>query len=390
MHDHLDLDLRTRSSPIAVTSPDAAPTKRRDEVFASARIASARNRPNISSTSLVAAPVANRRARRRRRRRASRGARASTSQRDMPRDAAADALAGQVAVVSGASRGIGRACALALARRGVNVVVAAKSATESATLPGTVHGVARECDAVATRGARAMGCVVNLLDEASILACVARAKARYGRIDVLVNNASALWWQDIEDTPTKKYDLIQGVNARGAFVLTRACLREMRAGGRGGRVISMGPPLPKSYKEYETKTAYYMSKCGMSMVALGAAAEGEKYGVTGNALWPATIVESLASENFELGSRDNWRKADILADCVVELCCDAHTTGQTLIDDEYLQTRGAKFPEDFVKYRCNPDVEPKRLLAPGSESAGWDVRRGDVKKLSKDKARSRL
>jgi NAD(P)-dependent dehydrogenase (short-subunit alcohol dehydrogenase family) len=308
----------------------------------------------------------------------------------MPRDAAADALAGKVAVVSGASRGIGRACALALARRGVNVVVAAKSATESATLPGTVHGVARECDAVATHGARAMGCVVNLLDEASILACVARAKARYGRIDVLVNNASALWWQDIEDTPTKKYDLIQGVNARGAFVLTRACLREMRAGGRGGRVISMGPPLPKSYKEYETKTAYYMSKCGMSMVALGAAAEGEKYGVTGNALWPATIVESLASENFELGSRDNWRKADILADCVVELCCDAQTTGQTLIDDEYLQTRGAKFPEDFVKYRCNPDVEPKRLLAPGSESAGWDVRRGDVKKLSKDKARSRL
>ena len=87
---------------------------------------------------------------------------------------------------------------------------------------------------------------------------------------------------------------------------------------------------------------------------------------------------------------DLVQRKDILADCVVELCCDAHTTGQTLIDDEYLQTRGAKFPEDFVKYRCNPDVEPKRLLAPGSESAGWDVRRGDVKKLSKDKARSRL
>ena len=310
----------------------------------------------------------------------------------MPRDADADAdaLAGKVVVVSGASRGIGRACALALARRGVNVVVAAKSATESATLPGTVHGVARECDAVATRGARAMACVMNLLDEASIERCVARAMARYGRVDAVVNNASALWWQDIEDTPTKKYDLIQGVNARGAFVLTRACMRAMRAGGRGGTVISMGPPLPRSYKEYETKTAYYMSKCGMSMVALGAAAEGEKYGVTGNALWPATIVESLASENFELGARDNWRKADILADCVVELCCDAQTTGQTLIDDEYLQTRGAKFPEDFVKYRCNPDVEPPRLLAPGSESAGWDVRRGDVKKLSKDKARSKL
>ena len=302
----------------------------------------------------------------------------------------ADDLVGRVAVVTGASRGIGRACALALARLGVNVVCAAKTAetSTSTNLPGSVRAVAAECDAVAAEGAEALAYVMNLLDERSIVACVETTVKKYGRLDILINNASALWWQDVVDTPTKKYDLIQGVNARGAFVMTRECLGWMKRGGYG-RVISMGPPLPTSYREYETKTAYYMSKCGMSMVALGAAAEGERYGITGNALWPATIVESSASENFQLGERDNWRKADILADCVVHLCCDPQTTGQTLIDDEYLRARGAT-DEDFVKYRCNPEVEPPRLLAPGSTAAGWDVRRGDVRALTADKARSKL
>lgn len=295
-------------------------------------------------------------------------------------------LAGRVAVVTGASRGIGRAVALALARAGARVVCAAKSggATSTSSLPGDVHGVAREC------GNGSIGVVTNVLDERSMIACVETAVRTFGRVDILVNNASALWWQDIEDTPTKKYDLINGVNSRGSFIMTRECMRVMKKGGYG-RVINMGPPIPDAsrFREYETKTAYYISKCGMTMVALGAAAEGRKHGITGNSLWPATIVESLASENFQLGERDNWRKADILADCVVQLCLDGNTTGQMLIDDEYLRTRGA-VDEDFVKYRCNPDVEPPRLLAPGSSVAGWDVRRGDVKALAKDKARSKL
>lgn len=110
-------------------------------------------------------------------------------------------------------------------------------------------------------------------------------------------------------------------------MLTRACLREMRAGGRGGWVILMGLLLLKSYKEYEMKMVYYMFKCGMSMVVFGVVAEGEKYGVIGNALWSATIVESLVSENFEFGLWDNWCKVDILVDCVVELCCDVYMMG---------------------------------------------------------------
>ena len=123
----------------------------------------------------------------------------------------------------------------------------------------------------------------------------------------------------------------------------------------------MGPPLPKHFTEYAGKTAYYMSKCGMSMVALGAAAEGEGCNITGNALWPATIIESLAATNFKLGERETWRKASILADCVVQLCGDEKTTGETLIDDLYLAKLDGK-----------------------TSGGDWRIKRGDVKKLKKD------
>ena len=171
-------------------------------------------------------------------------------------------------------------------------------------------------------GARALPFVLDLRDEAACVACVKHVVATLGGVDILVNNASALWWQSIVETPTKKYDLIQSINARGAFVMTRECLPHMLSKG-WGRVVCMGPPIPSGFRAYAGKTAYYMSKCGMTMVALGAAAEGAGRGVTGNSLWPATIIESLASENFELGDKTQWRKATILADAVMQLMDDA-------------------------------------------------------------------
>ena len=300
-------------------------------------------------------------------------------------------LRGKVAIVTGGSRGIGREVCLALARQGCDVVVAAKSATAPKTLPGTVHTVASEVDAVGARtGARALAVVCDLRDARACDACVDATLERFGRVDILVNNASALWWQSIEDTPVNKYDLIQSVNARGAFLMTKRCVPIMIQ-NRWGRVVSMGPPLPKRHTQYKNKTAYFMSKCGMSMVALGIAAEHDGV-VKANALWPATVVESLASENFQLGSRKNWRKATILADCVVQLCGDERTNGQTLIDDEYLVNRGLA-RQELARYRCDPDTEPPRLLAEHSGTDGggdWDVKRGSVKALREDRARSKL
>ena len=151
--------------------------------------------------------------------------------------------------------------------------MAAKSAVAQKTLPGTIYTVCEEIARLRT-GAVGYPVILDLRDEHACIACVGETIERFGRVDILVNNASALWWHAIPETPTKKFDLIHSINARGAFLMTRECLPHMARNGYG-RVISMGPPLPKSYKSYAGKTAYYMSKCGMSMVALGVAAEGE-------------------------------------------------------------------------------------------------------------------
>ena len=252
-------------------------------------------------------------------------------------------LAGKTAIVTGASRGIGRECALALARQGANIVLAAKSTEPQPTLPGTIFTVAKEVEAL---GVKALPFALDLRDAERAQACVDASMDTFGRVDILVNNASALWWQDMVDTPTKKFDLIMGINARGAFSMTQACLPHMFAGGFG-RVITMSPPVVSNASAFRGKTAYNMSKMGMTMVALGAAAEGRGRGVTGNSLWPATIVESLASKNFQLGvwsthgcvrpthmgtlpsphprfagDPSQWRKPSILADCVVKLCLE--------------------------------------------------------------------
>ena len=269
-------------------------------------------------------------------------------------------LRGKVAIVTGGSRGVGRETCLALARCGCAVVVAAKSATPQPTLPGTIHTVAAEVEAL---GASALAFQLDLRDETNCVACVKAVVAKFGRVDILVNNASALWWHTIAETPTKKFDLIQSINARGAFIMTRECLPHM-SNGRYGRVICMGPPLPKTYKSYAGKTAYYMSKCGMTMVALGAAAEGEKMGagtnVTGNSLWPATIVESLASTNFQRGDRKYWRKASILADCVTQLCAHVRRAGARGPDVRWIYARSLHHLCPVTPFGCTRVSRPSR------------------------------
>ena len=155
-----------------------------------------------------------------------------------------------------------------------------------------------------------------------------------------------------------------------------------------GRVINMSPPIRLDLEVMAGHTAYNISKYGMTMVALGVAGEFQGQGITGNSVWPATVVESQASINFQLGERKDWRKATILADCVMSIVSEPDTfTGNMLIDDTYLRSTGFE-DEDFIIYRCDPSVEPPRVLDQTKDNDVAEYRtmakRGDVKDLKQD------
>jgi NAD(P)-dependent dehydrogenase (short-subunit alcohol dehydrogenase family) len=301
-----------------------------------------------------------------------------------PKIQAAD-LHGKVAIITGSTRGIGKKCALALAKQGCNIVIAAKSTTEQPNLPGSIYSVA---DEISKLGVQALPVMVDMRKLETVEECVRLTVEKFGRIDILINNASALWWHRIDGTPMQKYDLITQINVRGTFALTRLCLPIMEKSGFG-RVISMSPPIETDYRVFDGFTAYNISKFGMTMVAMGAAAEYAGKGITGHSLWPATVIESQASKNFDLGDKSQWRKADILADAVLGLVSAPDTyTGKQLIDDEYLQQELGLSAEDLAVYRWDPEVEPARLLDPKNRKAipsESTFTRGDVRKLDQDK-----
>jgi len=295
-------------------------------------------------------------------------------------------FSGKVALVTGSSRGIGRECCLALARAKCNVIIVAKTTNPHPTLPGTIYSVAEEVKAY---GVECLPLKADLRDHEQIESSVNQAVNTFGRIDILINNASALWWQDIVDTPIKKYDLINSINSRATFAMTRACLTHMSKNG-WGRVITMSPPI--RFNGFAGHTAYNISKFGMTMVALGVAQEYKGKGITGNSLWPATIIESLASKNFKLGDESSWRKPTILSDAVLSIISEPDTfTGNMLIDDVYLRSKGLT-DEDLKIYRCDPNVEPARVLDPYTElSEQFTItKRGDVNQLEKDRPNKSL
>lgn len=289
-------------------------------------------------------------------------------------------LTGRVAIVTGGSRGIGRECCLTLARQGCNIVVAAKSTKGTKELPGSIFTVAEE---VRKLGVKALAVQCNVIHEESVQNCVKKTIEEFGRVDVLINNASSLWWHTIEDTPMKRYDLIHSINARGSFCMAKYCLPHMKK-NKWGRVVCMSPPI--NSEGFRGRTAYNHSKMGMTMVAMGIAEEYRGKGITANALWPATVIESQASINFKLGDPRFWRKADIIADAMLGLIADADFTGHAVIDDEYLKSRHDYTEDDLMQYSCDPSVKPVRALANEAEYARKKemIKRGDVRKLRKD------
>jgi citronellol/citronellal dehydrogenase len=263
----------------------------------------------------------------------------------------------RVAIVTGASRGIGRAIVLGLAKAGHSVVVAAKSTESSDRLPGSIFSVAAEAEAL---GAEALPVQVDVRDEGQVEAMAARALERFGRIDVLVNNAGAMFWQPLMKTPAKRFDLVMAVNARAAFLCCQKVIPSM-AGRRWGHIINMSPPMDLGI--VPGRIAYAISKLGMTMLTLGLAEELKADNVAVNSLWPVTIIESQASINHGLGTPAMWRKADVLVDCVLRLVAKEPSalTGQALLDEDFLRAEGVT---DFSGYACVPGTTPPRLTWP--------------------------
>lgn len=263
-------------------------------------------------------------------------------------------LHGQVAIVTGSSRGIGRAIALGLARAGCHVVVAAKTTEPTEKLPGSIHTVAAEVEAL---GAKALPVKVDVRDADQIENMAAQTLERFGRIDVLVNNAGALHWAGVLDTPPKRFDLVTAVNVRAAFLCCRAVLPAMIRQG-GGHIVNLSPPLDPAI--LPGRVAYGISKLGMTLLTLGLAAEVRRHRVAVNSLWPVTVIESQASIHHRLGTPATWRKPEILADCVVRLAGKdpSEVTGQVLLDEDFLRSEGVT---DFGGYACVPGSDPPRI-----------------------------
>jgi citronellol/citronellal dehydrogenase len=263
-------------------------------------------------------------------------------------------LSGKTMFLSGASRGIGLAIAKAAARAGANVVIAAKTVEANPRLPGTIHSAAAEIEALG--GGACLPLQVDIRDEAQVQAAVTRAVERFGGIDILVNNASAINLTSTEATPMKRFDLMFGVNVRGTFACTQACLPALQESARRSRnphILTLSPPLNLEPRWFAPHVAYTMAKYGMSMCVLGHAAEFRPYGIAVNALWPRTVIQTAALQMIPGIQPEHCRTVDIMADAaMLVLARDATSnTGNFFIDDEVLRAGGVT---DLDKYSVVP------------------------------------
>ena len=263
-----------------------------------------------------------------------------------------NAIKGRTAIITGASRGIGRDLALALAGQGCNVVIAAKTTEKHPTLPGTIYDVADEVEAL---GAKALPFALDIRDEQKIKDCVSTTMKEFGRIDFLINNASAMWWKPIEHTPVQRYDMMQTINSRGTYALSAECLPYMREAGFG-HIVMQSPPI--QLDKLDGMVAYYISKYGMTLSALGIAQEYKKFNVAANAIWPNTLIKTSATIHNKLGNEKLWRKPAILTDAIMGILNQPPSTctGHQFVDEYFM--RDWLHIKNFDKYQCVPGHEP--------------------------------
>jgi citronellol/citronellal dehydrogenase len=262
-------------------------------------------------------------------------------------------LSGKTLFISGASRGIGLAIAKRAARDGANIAIAAKSDQPNPKLPGTIHTAAAEIEAA---GGKALPMQVDIRDENAVASAVEKCADHFGGIDILVNNASAISLTGTMETPMKRFDLMFGVNVRGTFVCSQACIPHLKQSAQAGRnphILNLSPPLSMKARWFAPHVAYTMAKYGMSMCVLGMAEELRRDGIAINALWPRTAIATAALNLIALADPKRGRKPEIMGDAAyVILNRDARScTGNFFIDDEVLASAGIK---DLDQYAVTP------------------------------------
>ncbi|HKH49741.1 MAG TPA: NAD(P)-dependent oxidoreductase [Thermoanaerobaculia bacterium] len=259
-------------------------------------------------------------------------------------------LRGKTLFITGASRGIGKAIALRAAADGANVVIAAKTTEPHPKLPGTIHSAAQEVEAA---GGKALAVQCDIRDEGQVRQAVAQAVQTFGGIDVLVNNASAINLTGTLETPAKRFDLMWGVNARGTFLCSQACIPHLEKAANP-HILTLSPPPNLDPKWFKNHVAYTISKYGMSLCVLGMAEEFKDRGIAVNALWPRTVIATAALAM--LGGTippERCRKPEILADAAhAILTRDSRSaTGQFFIDEDVLRAAGVT---GFERYAVEP------------------------------------
>lgn len=256
--------------------------------------------------------------------------------------------------ITGASRGIGKAIALKLAAEGANIIVAAKSVEENPKLGGTIFSAAKEME---DAGGKALAVQVDIRNEEQIKSAVEQAVEKFGGIDIVINNASAIQLTNTEQTEPKRFDLMHDINVRGTFFVVKTALPYLKK-GNNPHILTLSPPLNMNLKWFKNHVAYTLTKYNMSMMALAWSEEFRSFGIASNALWPRTTIDTAAVRNLLGGDAlaKMSRKPEILADAAFYILAKpaAECTGNTFIDDEVLAKEGIT---DLDKYAVVPGAQ---------------------------------
>jgi citronellol/citronellal dehydrogenase len=257
-------------------------------------------------------------------------------------------------VITGASRGIGKAIGLRLAKDGANIVIASKSVEENPKLGGTIFSAAAEMEAA---GGKALPVQCDIRFEDQVQQMVDKAVERFGGIDILINNASAINLTTTELTEPKRFDLMYDINVRGTFMVSRACIPFLKK-STNAHILNLSPPINMDMKWFANHLAYTISKYDMSMIALGLAAELKKFNIAANTLWPRTTIATAAVNNLLGGQMlmNMSRTTDIIADAAWFILSkpSVQCTGNTFIDEEVLAAEGIT---DLEKYSVVPGAK---------------------------------